>query len=331
MSDKVAKRWLARGECFPLCNKCQRYIRAKTTPSCAAYPAGIPMEILTCKADHHKALPNDHGIRFEATKVKGGPGSGDFGHGPQGDGLVGGAGAGGGESPYKDQILPHTLREDQKDESNVISRNYDDAMDRYREYAKYLENSHATALWIMGASNFQAFVRDKNDIGEETEKLLQDDGMRHMYAESVGVLLSLLDNAPQYEGSGVRGIGCRTEAGYDRYSKLEVGNKITDKGFMAMTADPRFAAHWAEYRTAKEKEDYTKEGKNTVMIYIENAKGIPIDKVTTGGQREVLMKPGTTLEITSRHEEILQADPEHPELFMPGYPTRALTLGARVV
>jgi len=32
---------------------------------CEAFPAGIPLEILQDKVQHHTCFPGDHGIRFE--------------------------------------------------------------------------------------------------------------------------------------------------------------------------------------------------------------------------------------------------------------------------
>lgn len=46
----------------PLCWRC-RHFRDDIT--CKPFPQGIPMEILTSEADHHKPYPGDHGIRFE--------------------------------------------------------------------------------------------------------------------------------------------------------------------------------------------------------------------------------------------------------------------------
>ena len=36
--------------------------------TCAAYPGGMPDEILVGEADHRNPYPGDHGIRFEAEK-----------------------------------------------------------------------------------------------------------------------------------------------------------------------------------------------------------------------------------------------------------------------
>ena len=36
------------------------------TFKCAAFPGGIPSEILEARHDHRKPFPGDHGIRFEA-------------------------------------------------------------------------------------------------------------------------------------------------------------------------------------------------------------------------------------------------------------------------
>jgi len=52
----------------PQCYFC-RHVRQDGIPRewrCAAYPDGIPEEILRWKVDHRDAYPGDRGIRFEA-------------------------------------------------------------------------------------------------------------------------------------------------------------------------------------------------------------------------------------------------------------------------
>ncbi len=44
------------------CFLCRNYLREHT---CAAFPDGIPQEILDGVNDHHDAYPGDHGIQFE--------------------------------------------------------------------------------------------------------------------------------------------------------------------------------------------------------------------------------------------------------------------------
>lgn len=54
---------------LPQCLGC-RHLRptAPTGPAalkCAAFPEGVPREILLAQHDHRKPFPGDHGIRFE--------------------------------------------------------------------------------------------------------------------------------------------------------------------------------------------------------------------------------------------------------------------------
>jgi len=46
------------------CNACKH--RIKGTAECAAFPDGIPAEILTAAYDHTQPFPGDQGIQFEA-------------------------------------------------------------------------------------------------------------------------------------------------------------------------------------------------------------------------------------------------------------------------
>lgn len=47
---------------FPLCNNCKHKTGDIT---CAAFPEGIPIEILSGEFDHKKPYPGDNGIHFE--------------------------------------------------------------------------------------------------------------------------------------------------------------------------------------------------------------------------------------------------------------------------
>lgn len=46
----------------PLCWLCDRFNPAKR--SCAAFPAGVPEEIIAGKVDHREAVDGDNGLRF---------------------------------------------------------------------------------------------------------------------------------------------------------------------------------------------------------------------------------------------------------------------------
>ena len=48
---------------FALCNTCKH--RDAVSITCKAFPAGIPVDILTGKIDHRGAYPGDRGIRYE--------------------------------------------------------------------------------------------------------------------------------------------------------------------------------------------------------------------------------------------------------------------------
>jgi len=47
---------------FPACNKCEHLLRG--TVACAAFPKGIPREILSGENTHKKPYPGDNGIMF---------------------------------------------------------------------------------------------------------------------------------------------------------------------------------------------------------------------------------------------------------------------------
>ena len=48
----------------PQCNRCRHFIVMKM--ACAAFPGGVPDEILLNRHDHRKPYPDDNGIRFES-------------------------------------------------------------------------------------------------------------------------------------------------------------------------------------------------------------------------------------------------------------------------
>lgn len=47
----------------PICHQCRYW--TQHTVTCAAYPHGIPLGILTGKLDHHEHLEGDGGVKFE--------------------------------------------------------------------------------------------------------------------------------------------------------------------------------------------------------------------------------------------------------------------------
>ena len=52
----------------PLCVGCRHFKGfdvSQDSYTCAAFPRGIPIEILTWKVEHRKPYPGDHGILFE--------------------------------------------------------------------------------------------------------------------------------------------------------------------------------------------------------------------------------------------------------------------------
>lgn len=57
----------------PLCVGCRHFRGfdvSQDSYTCAAFPRGIPIEILTWKVDHTKPYPGDHGIQYEPNDVK---------------------------------------------------------------------------------------------------------------------------------------------------------------------------------------------------------------------------------------------------------------------
>ncbi len=54
-------RGISMGACQ--CNQCRHV--SDNGMTCAAFPQGIPIPILSGKVQHTKPYPGDHGIRFE--------------------------------------------------------------------------------------------------------------------------------------------------------------------------------------------------------------------------------------------------------------------------
>lgn len=48
----------------PICVGCKHLIGTLLDPKCAAFPDGIPNEILLSKLDHRQPVAGDHGIQF---------------------------------------------------------------------------------------------------------------------------------------------------------------------------------------------------------------------------------------------------------------------------
>lgn len=49
---------------MPICTVCKHYDRESQTLRCAAFPDGIPSNILQSKVDHRQAVDGDNGIQF---------------------------------------------------------------------------------------------------------------------------------------------------------------------------------------------------------------------------------------------------------------------------
>ncbi len=52
---------------IPICWNCKHY---REDVTCAAFPKGIPAEILESEANHRHPYRGDHGIRFEPLSEK---------------------------------------------------------------------------------------------------------------------------------------------------------------------------------------------------------------------------------------------------------------------
>lgn len=47
------------------CLSCKHYTKFSVPPTCAAFPRGIPEEILNGKDDHKRPFRGDNGIQYE--------------------------------------------------------------------------------------------------------------------------------------------------------------------------------------------------------------------------------------------------------------------------
>ena len=54
----------------PICQGCIHLVGNLMNPTCSAFPAGIPQEILFSQVDHRKPYPDDLGIQFEPKAPK---------------------------------------------------------------------------------------------------------------------------------------------------------------------------------------------------------------------------------------------------------------------
>ena len=52
----------------PICYGCNHFNENPEGLACAAFPDGIPVEIITGQLDHREPYPGDHGIQFEPTE-----------------------------------------------------------------------------------------------------------------------------------------------------------------------------------------------------------------------------------------------------------------------
>jgi hypothetical protein len=53
-----------------MCTACAHLDREADSPTCEAFPEGIPTEIWTNQHDHHEPYPGDQGIRFELMVIE---------------------------------------------------------------------------------------------------------------------------------------------------------------------------------------------------------------------------------------------------------------------
>lgn len=63
MADKNGERFVGQLDRTPACWTCKHKHAGAAT--CAAFPAGIPVEILDGRNQHREPVPGDNGIQYE--------------------------------------------------------------------------------------------------------------------------------------------------------------------------------------------------------------------------------------------------------------------------
>ena len=207
-----------------LCDICRHLDFKKTVKQivyyCNAYPDRVPKEILTGEVDHHKPYNGDHGIRFELKMsvvkaagfpLKGGPGSGNFGHeGRPGEG-VGGSGSGGGGT------------------SGYVVGNYYAAKESFNEYYRGLSDEQKQTLEDYTDGNYD-LINDsvRGRLLENNPGLASTE--REEIPKDAERMKQIFDNAPKYEGRVYRGAMISQDR-FAQLQSLEKGDKITMSGF----------------------------------------------------------------------------------------------------
>jgi hypothetical protein len=248
------------------------------------------MEEKTVSAVTRAGLPLKKDVLIRAGfPLKGGAGSGNFGHeGRPGEG-VGGSGGGGGGTEGVDKLDTYT------ESSGQTYTDYSQAVYAFEQYAGTLtEDQRETfvSYSLDGYKNINGVLRDDGAFLEKNlPEFMRTDEIKENITNRADEMNRIIAGAPKYEGTVYRGIKSDSVGRFEEFKSMEAGQPFQFNGVVSTSQNETFAKDWAS------------EGKYQIELRVLGAQGVAIEGVSeidAANEREILLPHQSTGAVISK-------------------------------